>query len=111
MATKKEILNVRGITEARYLALHKAAGGVTENGTGRFQTGSDVKADHQNRFKVTTGSSEFDAILGGGVESKCLTEVYGEYRTGKSQLCMTLAVTGQMGPHAGKVIYVDTEGK
>lgn len=53
-------------------------------------------------------------ILGGGVESKSITEVYGEFRTGKSQLCHTLAVTSQlpkeMGGGNGKAVYIDTEG-
>ena len=40
--------------------------------------------------------------------------MYGEYRTGKSQLCMTACVTTQLpveeGGGAGKVAYIDTEG-
>ncbi len=43
-----------------------------------------------------------------------ITELYGEFRTGKSQLCHTLAVTCQlpvdMGGGEGKCLYIDTEG-
>lgn len=71
-------------------------------------------------MRITTGSKAFDDILGGGVEQCSITEVYGEYRSGKSQLCHTLAVTAQVtSSHQlskkdkggdGKVIYIDTEG-
>jgi DNA repair protein RAD51 len=50
----------------------------------------------------------------GGIETGALTELVGEYRTGKSQLCHTLAVTCQlplnMGGGEGKSMYIDTEG-
>jgi DNA repair protein RAD51 len=65
-------------------------------------------------LKLTTGSSELDKILGGGIETGSMTELFGEFRTGKSQLCHTLAVTcqlpmDQMGGE-GKCLYIDTEG-
>ncbi|KAF6766163.1 DNA recombination and repair protein Rad51 [Ephemerocybe angulata] len=50
----------------------------------------------------------------GGIETGSLTELFGEFRTGKSQLCHTLAVTCQlpvsMGGGEGKCLYIDTEG-
>jgi len=64
----------------------------------------DPQNDFASRFRVSTGSKEFDTLLGGGIETKQLTEVYGEYRSGKSQLCMTMAVTAQLSEkHGGKV--------
>ncbi len=45
---------------------------------------------------MTTGSTQLDAILGGGVESMGITEVFGEFRTGKTQLSHTLCVTSQL---------------
>ena len=63
---------------------------------------------------VTTGASKLDELLGGGFESGSLTEIYGEFRTGKTQLCHTLAVTCQLpldqGGAEGKAMYIDTEG-
>lgn len=63
---------------------------------------------------ITTGSRALDAILGQGIESESITELYGEFRTGKTQICHTLAITAQfsreMGGGAGKVAYIDTEG-
>jgi meiotic recombination protein DMC1 len=64
--------------------------------------------------KINTGCKDLDAILGGGFETQCITEMFGEFRTGKTQLCMTACVTTQLpveeGGGAGKVAYIDTEG-
>jgi RecA/RadA recombinase len=55
-----------------------------------------------------------ETVLQGGLESKAITEVFGEFRTGKTQLAHTLCVTAQLPPSMGggngKVIYIDTEG-
>ena len=55
-----------------------------------------------------------NAILGGGIETGSLTEFFGEFRTGKTQISHTLCVTGQLsfdsGGGQGKAIYIDTEG-
>jgi meiotic recombination protein DMC1 len=52
-------------------------------------------------------------LLGGGIESMAITEVFGEFRTGKTQLSHTLCVSAQMpgenGYMGGKVIFLDTE--
>ncbi|KAB7500062.1 Meiotic recombination protein DMC1/LIM15-like protein, partial [Armadillidium nasatum] len=65
-------------------------------------------------FRVSTGSPELDKLLGGGIESMAITEVFGEFRTGKTQLSHTLCVTAQIpnpvgGYSGGKVIFIDTE--
>lgn len=64
--------------------------------------------------QIDTGSADLNALLGGGVETSCITEVFGEFRTGKSQLSHTLSVTTQLPPERGgangKVLVVDTEG-
>ena len=68
----------------------------------------------KNLVYITTGSKEIDNLLRGGIESGALTEIFGEFRTGKTQICHTLAVTTQlpftMGGSERKVIYIDTEG-
>lgn len=52
-------------------------------------------------FRVSTGSGELDSLLGGGIESMAITEVFGEFRTGKTQLAHTLCVTAQIPNEAG----------
>lgn len=63
---------------------------------------------------ISTGSSDLDTLLGGGIETGAITEVFGEFRTGKTQLCHTLCVTCQrpldQGGAEGRAMYIDTEG-
>ncbi len=64
--------------------------------------------------KITTSSHNFDNLLGGGVEAQAITEVYGEFRTGKTQVAHQLAVNVQLPPERGGLnggaIYIDSEG-
>jgi RecA/RadA recombinase len=64
---------------------------------------------------IREGSHDLDVLLGGGIETGSLTEIFGEFRTGKTQMCHTLCVTAQrpldQGGAEGRVIYVDTEGE
>ena len=73
-----------------------------------------MKEKRKAVIKMTTGSTAFDKILGGGIETGSITELFGEFRTGKTQLSHTLCVTSQlsfaMHGGQGKVIYLDTEG-
>lgn len=68
----------------------------------------------QNMIKCTTGSRELDRILGGGIETSAITELIGEFGSGKTQICFTLAVTAQLpveeGGYGGNVCVIDTEG-
>jgi len=68
----------------------------------------------QNAQRLTTGSNNLDRLLGGGIEMQAITELIGEYGTGKSQICMQLCVTSQKPPEqgglGGKVLFIDTEG-
>jgi DNA repair protein RadA len=68
---------------------------------------------NKRKDRISTGSKSFDDLLGGGIETKAVTEVYGEFGTGKTQLCHTLCVMVQQpstgGGLAAKAIYIDTE--
>jgi len=64
---------------------------------------------------ITTGSQNLNGLLGGkGIETKAITEAYGAFGSGKSQLAFTLAVNVQrpkeQGGADGKAVYIDTEG-
>jgi meiotic recombination protein DMC1 len=79
-----------------------------------FCTGIEVLQRRKRLLHITTGSPALDKLLGNGIESMSITEAFGEFRTGKTQLCHTLCVTAQlpadMGGGDGKVIFIDTEG-
>jgi DNA repair protein RadA len=79
---------------------------------------SFIRADQllkqrQNVARLTTGSKALDKIVDGGLETQTITEFYGEYGCGKSQVCHQLCVNVQLpvekGGLNGGVLYVDTE--
>lgn len=78
-----------------------------------FETGLDVLKRREQVGKITTGSKEFDRLIGGGVETQSITEVFGKFGSGKTQLGHQLAVNVQLpkerGGLEGTAIYVDTE--
>jgi len=80
-----------------------------------FTTGIEYAKKRENICHITTGSKNFDGLLGGkGVESRAITEAFGAYGSGKTQLGLTLAVNAQLpldkGGVNGKVVFIDTEG-
>jgi DNA repair protein RadA len=74
-----------------------------------FEPGDKVEKKQDKRFYISTGSKEFDRILNGGVRSQAVTEAYGQFKSGKTQLSHQLAVNVQLEPLCGKVVWIDTE--
>ncbi|ORD94454.1 RAD51 [Enterospora canceri] len=110
-APRKELLSIKGFSDAKVDKLIKEAAKLVPMG---FTTATEYHTKRKDVVYVSTGSSELDKLLNGGIESGTITEVFGEFRTGKSQLCHTLAVTSQLpresGGGGGKCMYIDTEG-
>jgi len=61
--------------------------------TKEFCTAEEVLERRNSLVRFTTGSVKLDSFLKGGVESQAMTEIAGEFGSGKSQLCHTLCVT------------------
>ena len=80
---------------------------------GSFLTGSELMEKRATVGKLTTSSSTFDELLGGGVETQSITEFYGQYGSGKTQFMLQLAVNAQLpieqGGLDGEVAIIDTE--
>lgn len=110
-STKKRLMAVKGISEAKADKLIAEAAKLVPLG---FCTAADYFQVREQQLSLTTGSKELDQLLGGGIETGSITEVFGEFRTGKTQLCHTLAITCQMpmenGGAEGKAMYIDSEG-
>ena len=110
-ATKKDLGLIKGISEQKVEKLQEAAFKMTQMG---FTTATEVHQQRQDICYLTTGAKELDGLLGGGMETGSITEMFGEFRTGKTQLCHTLCVTAQLpleqGGCEGKAMYIDTEG-
>ena len=67
----------------------------------QFIRGDELVKMRQNILRLTSGSSMLDKLLGGGIESQSITEFYGEYGSGKSQICHQLCVNAQLPPSQG----------
>ena len=79
-----------------------------------FVSAEEVWAERMEIHRITTGSKSLDSLLGGGIETRGITEFFGAYRTGKTQIAHQLCVTVQLPEDQGGlergVIYIDTEG-
>lgn len=79
-----------------------------------FIPATEVLEMRKHMLRCTTGSAELDRILGGGVETGAITELIGEFGSGKTQICFTLSVLAQRpkeeGGLGGRVCVIDTEG-
>jgi len=111
--SKRKLAQIKGLSEAKCEKIYEAGEKIAP--VSAWQSGKFLHEHRQaNLFRLTTGCADFDKMLGGGIETKSITEVFGEYRTGKSQLCLTLAVTAQLpeeiGGGEGRALILDTEG-
>jgi DNA repair protein RadA len=80
-----------------------------------FTDGMEFAKRRQEVRHITTGSENLDNLLGGrGIETRAITEAFGAYGSGKTQLGLSLAVSAQLpsdkGGANGKAVYIDTEG-
>jgi DNA repair protein RadA len=84
-----------------------------------FETAKKVLSRRKELAKITTGSQKLDELFGGGIETGAVTELYGEFRTGKTQIAHQLCITLQLpvekgglreGDNYPKAIYIDSEG-
>ena len=80
---------------------------------GGFETGDVILERRKSVAKLTTCSKAFDELLGGGLETQAITECFGEFGSGKSQLAHQLAVNVTRGEDEGGLdgdtVWIDTE--
>ncbi|MHA2295123.1 MAG: DNA repair and recombination protein RadA [Candidatus Hodarchaeales archaeon] len=119
-ASMKEITAISGIGDtAASKMIHLARDKMDFT----FETADVLLERRKDIARVTTGCRELDELLGGGgMETRSMTELFGAFRTGKTQLAHQLCVTVQLPRYAGglledeadsepvKAVYVDSEG-
>ena len=80
---------------------------------GSFELGTTLLERRKKLGRITTNAKSLDELLGGGVETQAITEVAGEFGTGKTQLAHQIAVDIQLpvdqGGLLGETVYIDTE--
>ncbi|EDW99058.1 DNA repair protein Rad51 homolog [Drosophila teissieri] len=109
-ATKKQLMAIPGLGGGKVEQIITEANKLVPLGFLSARTFYQMRADV---VQLSTGSKELDKLLGGGIETGSITEIFGEFRCGKTQLCHTLAVTCQLPISQkggeGKCMYIDTE--
>jgi len=110
-STKKALGKIYGVGEETINKILKIAHELTPM---NFSNAFDVWELRKNMVIITTGSTALDKILEGGIECGYITEMFGEFGTGKTQLCHQLCVTCQLpferGGGQGRALVIDTEG-
>lgn len=80
---------------------------------GGFETGDSILERRKKVNKLTSSSKAFDELMGGGFETQSIVEFFGEFGSGKTQVCFQLAVNATLpeeeGGMDGEVIMIDTE--
>ncbi|WP_297535210.1 DNA repair and recombination protein RadA, partial [Thermococcus sp.] len=111
VASPLELKEIAGISEGAALKIIQAAREAANIGT--FMRADEYMEKRRTIGKISTGSKALDKLLGGGIETQAITEVFGEFGSGKTQLAHTLAVMVQKPPEegglGGSVIWIDTE--
>ncbi|MDD3083527.1 MAG: DNA repair and recombination protein RadA [Candidatus ainarchaeum sp.] len=110
VASPMELKEIAGLGDGTADKAIKAARDALEMG---FES-ADILAEKRKLVgRVTTGSKELDTLIGGGIETQSITEVYGKMASGKSQWCFQTAVTVQLpkeqGGLEGGCLYIDSE--
>lgn len=110
VSSPSELAVIADIGEGQATKIIHAARGMLDMG---FESADKVAERKENAAKITTGSKDLDKLLGGGIETQAITEVYGQFASGKSQLAFQLAVDVQLPVDKGglekKCLFIDTE--
>ena len=110
--TPAGLSDMAGMSEAVARKAIQAARKMMDMG---FVDGLAHEEKRKELFYITTGSKNLDNLLGGkGIQTKSITEAFGAFGSGKTQLALSLAVGVQLplenGGANGKAVYIDTEG-
>ena len=97
-ATKSALEKIKGLGEAKINKMKEAASKLVPMG---FTTAAEYHKQRQQIVRIHTGSKELDKLLADGFETGSITEMFGEFRTGKTQLCHQLCVTCQLPLESG----------
>jgi len=110
VASPAELMEAAGLGEITATKAITAARESLEMG---YEKAEKIQERRKTIGRLTTGSKELDELVGGGLETQSITEIYGKFASGKTQWCFQLAVTTQLpeekGGLGGNVLYIDSE--
>ncbi|PIN73504.1 DNA repair and recombination protein RadA [Candidatus Woesearchaeota archaeon CG10_big_fil_rev_8_21_14_0_10_45_16] len=106
VATLGELCETAGVSEAVARKMINAARDSMKMG---FETGADVMERRQKVMKISLGCKGFDEMMEGGFETGAITECFGEFGCGKTQIGHILAVQTLKTDPDAVAVYIDTE--
>lgn len=106
VATPGELTEASGMSEAACRKVIQAARDMMSMG---FTTGEEILKKRQTVQKIKIGVESVDNLLGGGFETGAITECFGEFGSGKTQIGHLLAVRCQVEYPGSQAVYIDTE--
>src|SRR3989344_3610046 len=106
VATLGELVEVTGVSEA---VARKMINAARDSMKMCFETGIEVLKRRGEVTKISTGSQNFDTMMAGGFETGAITECFGEFGCGKTQIGHALAVNALREDPDAYAVYIDTE--
>jgi len=106
VATPAELIDATGMGDALAKKMIAVARSSLEMG---FESGEELLKRREKVQRIKTGSKNFDALLGGGLETGAIVECFGEFGSGKTQIGHVLAVNSQSIEKDAVAVYIDTE--
>ncbi len=106
VASPAELIEIAGVTEASARKIISAAREAMEMG---FETGEEILKKRELIERINSGSGALDQMLGGGFETGAITEAFGEFGSGKTQIGHVLTINMLKQNPEAMTVYIDTE--
>ena len=106
VVTPGEMVDVAGVTESTARKMIQAARDALDMG---FTDGEELMKKREQVQKISTTNQAFDGLMDGGIETGAITECFGEFGSGKTQIGHVLSVSVQKEDPEAVAVYIDTE--
>jgi len=110
VTSPSELASIAEIGEGQASKIIKSVKDMLDIG---YETADKVLEKRISISKISTGSKNLDNLLGGGIETQAITESYGAFGSGKTQIGFQIATMVQLpkekGGLEGRCLWVDTE--
>ena len=106
VASPGKLCEAAGVSEAVARKIINAARDSMKMG---FETGAQVLERRKSVIKISSGCENINNLLEGGFETGAITECFGEFGSGKSQLAHVLTVNVLLADPKAWAVFIDTE--
>ncbi len=106
VASPGELVELTGMTEASSRKVIQSARSALNLG---FESGIELLKKRERVERIPTGSKAFDQLVGGGFETGCIVECFGEFGSSKTQIAHILSVNCQLMNPENIAVFIDTE--